>query len=61
VPALPSPFWSRQISRDVRLTRNQGNAMERPFSISALGSIYDVAQKIYNPVNQIYQAPYENK
>jgi hypothetical protein len=26
-------------------TRYQGNAMEHPFSISALGSVYDVAQK----------------
>jgi hypothetical protein len=38
-------------------TRYQGNAMERPFSISALGNVYDVAQKnLCNVVNQIYQA-----
>jgi hypothetical protein len=27
-----------------------------PFSISTLGIVYDVAQKIYNAVKQIYQA-----
>jgi hypothetical protein len=30
------------------VTRYQGNAMERPFSISTLGSVYDVAKKIYD-------------
>jgi hypothetical protein len=51
VPARPSPFSSRQISWHA-FTRYQGNAMERPFSISALGSVYDVAQTIHSAVNQ---------
>jgi hypothetical protein len=36
-------------------TRYQDNAIERPFSISAL-CVYDVAQKSYSAVYQIYQA-----
>jgi hypothetical protein len=40
----PSPFWTQQISWHVCLTRYLGNAMQCPFSISALGTVYDAAQ-----------------
>jgi hypothetical protein len=39
-----APFSSRQIAGHIYLTRYLGNAMQCPFSISALGSVYDVAQ-----------------
>jgi hypothetical protein len=38
-------FQARKFHVTYAFTRYQGNAMQRPFSVSALGSIYDVAHK----------------
>jgi hypothetical protein len=40
-------FQADKLHGTYTFTRYQGNAMERPFSISALGSVCDVAQKKY--------------
>jgi hypothetical protein len=38
-------FQAGKFQGTYAFTHFQGNAMERPFSISAIGSVYDVAQK----------------